>query len=162
MTPAVRSTLDVVLWFLDRAASAGSHLSARRLQCLLFMAQARYARANDGRKLMPATFLAAGDRPHPSPSRPQQSGVPPARAGYRPGKFTHTVAFVEVPPHARGIDLGPWSFTPILVRCPRTRGDRPGPANPGDGGAGGAPARAGIDPIVHVPRSRETRPRVRT
>ena len=47
------------MWFLDRAASAGSHLSARRLQCLLFMAQARYARANDGRKLMPATFLAA-------------------------------------------------------------------------------------------------------
>ncbi len=57
-SPAVRSTFDVVLWLLARGASAGMRLPAQKLQRLLYLAQAHFAAANEGRKLMPATFLA--------------------------------------------------------------------------------------------------------
>ena len=58
-SPAVRSTFDVVLWLLARGASAEVRLSAQKLQRLLYLAQAHYAAANEGCKLMPATFLAS-------------------------------------------------------------------------------------------------------
>ena len=57
-SPVVRSTFDVVLWLLARGASAGMRLPAQKLQRLLYLAQAHFAAANEGRKLMPATFLA--------------------------------------------------------------------------------------------------------
>ena len=63
MGPIVRSTLDIALWFVDRADSAGRQISPRKLHGLLFMAQVRFASDNGGRKLMPATFLAAETGP---------------------------------------------------------------------------------------------------
>ena len=56
--PAVRSTLDVVFWVLKCGDSVGRGLSARKVQCFLYLAQAHFAGQNDGRKLMPATFIA--------------------------------------------------------------------------------------------------------
>ena len=61
--PAVRSALEVALWYQARAAEAGGSLSARKLQCLLYLSQALYAAAQSGRKLMPATFVAGPDGP---------------------------------------------------------------------------------------------------
>ena len=58
MVPAVRSTLDVALWLMARADSAGERLQPQKLQRLLYLAQAHYAGAHDGAKLMPAVFLA--------------------------------------------------------------------------------------------------------
>lgn len=56
--PAARSTLDIALWFQARSESAGERLAPRKLHFLLYLAQALYAGENEGRKLMPATFLA--------------------------------------------------------------------------------------------------------
>ena len=55
--PAIRSTLDVAFWFQNRAQSAGERLAPQKLQRLLYLSQAQYAAANQGRKLMPATFV---------------------------------------------------------------------------------------------------------
>ncbi len=63
MTPVVRSTLDVALWFVERAESGGVTLSNRKLQSMLYLAQAHFANANRGRRLMPAVFLAADAGP---------------------------------------------------------------------------------------------------
>ena len=63
MTPMMRSTLDVALWFIERAESVGTPLSNRKLQSLLYLAQAHFANANRGRRLMPAIFLAADAGP---------------------------------------------------------------------------------------------------
>ena len=63
MTPVVRSTLDVALWFVERTESGGATLSNRKLQSLLYLAQAHFANANRGRRLMPAVFLAADAGP---------------------------------------------------------------------------------------------------
>lgn len=57
-TPAIRSTLDVAFWFQNRAQSAGERLVPQKLQRLLYLSQAQYAALNQGRKLMPATFVA--------------------------------------------------------------------------------------------------------
>ena len=56
--PAARSTLDIALWFQARSESAGERLAPRKLHFLLYLAQALYAGENEGRKLMPGTFLA--------------------------------------------------------------------------------------------------------
>ena len=61
--PAVRSSLDVALWFTGRAESANATLSARKLQQLMYLAQALYVGRSDGGKLMPATFLASEQGP---------------------------------------------------------------------------------------------------
>lgn len=58
MVPAVRSTMDVALWLMARADSAGERLAPQKLQRLLYLAQAHYAGAHEGSKLMPGTFLA--------------------------------------------------------------------------------------------------------
>ena len=56
--PATRSTLDIALWFQARGDSAGERLPPRKLHFLLYLAQALFAGENEGRKLMPGTFLA--------------------------------------------------------------------------------------------------------
>lgn len=56
--PAARSTLDIALWIQARSDSAGERLSPRKLHFLLYLAQALFAGENEGRKLMPGTFLA--------------------------------------------------------------------------------------------------------
>ncbi|MBM3507785.1 MAG: hypothetical protein FJX64_08740 [Alphaproteobacteria bacterium] len=58
MVPAARSTLDVALWLVARADSAGEKLQPQKLQRLLYLAQAHYAGSHEGQKLMPAVFLA--------------------------------------------------------------------------------------------------------
>jgi uncharacterized phage-associated protein len=64
MTPtAVESGFEAAFWFLERALSDGEHLQPQKLQRLLFLAQAYYAVAYSGRKLMPATFVAAEEGP---------------------------------------------------------------------------------------------------
>lgn len=57
MIPASATSLDVAVWFLDRARADDSHLQPRKLQCLLFLAQAHFAGAYGGRPLMPSFFV---------------------------------------------------------------------------------------------------------
>lgn len=63
MPAAVESSFDVALWFLDRALNEDEYLQPQKLQRLLYLAQAYYAVANPGRKLMPAVFVAAETGP---------------------------------------------------------------------------------------------------
>lgn len=59
MPAEIESSFDVALWFLDRALGEQEYLQPQKLQRLLYLAQAYYAVANPGRKLMPAVFVAA-------------------------------------------------------------------------------------------------------
>lgn len=61
--PAVRSSLEVAIWFHDRADSANRKLDTVTLQQLLYLSQVEFAQSNNGRKLMPATFLATATGP---------------------------------------------------------------------------------------------------
>lgn len=54
---AVKSCLDVVLWFSDRALNDREYIQPQKLHRLMFLAQAYYSVAYPGRKLMPATFV---------------------------------------------------------------------------------------------------------
>ncbi len=58
MPAAIRSALDVAAWFDQRAARDGARLAPVRLQRLLYFAQGFYAARHDGRRLMPAVFVA--------------------------------------------------------------------------------------------------------
>ncbi len=57
MQPAVKSSFDVAIWFLDRARAEDSYLQPRKLQYILFFAQGHYAGAWQGRRLMPSVFV---------------------------------------------------------------------------------------------------------
>lgn len=57
MRPAAPTSFDVSIWFLDRARAEDTYLQPRKLQCLLFLAQAHFAAAKDGRVLMPSFFV---------------------------------------------------------------------------------------------------------
>ncbi|CCG09604.1 Panacea domain-containing protein [Pararhodospirillum photometricum] len=57
-SPLVDSTFDVVNWFLDRALNDGEYLQPQKLHRLMFLAQAYCAVAHNGRRLMPAVFVA--------------------------------------------------------------------------------------------------------
>lgn len=54
---AVKSTLDVVFWFSDRALNDREYIQPQKLHRLMFLAQAYYSVAYPGRKLMPAIFV---------------------------------------------------------------------------------------------------------
>lgn len=54
---AVKSCLDVVFWFSDRALNDREYIQPQKLHRLMFLAQAYYSVAYPGRKLMPATFV---------------------------------------------------------------------------------------------------------
>ena len=54
---AVESTIDVAIWFLDRARLDDKYLQAQKLQRLLYFAHGFYGAKYHGRKLMPATFV---------------------------------------------------------------------------------------------------------
>ncbi|GEO80148.1 Panacea domain-containing protein [Pararhodospirillum oryzae] len=56
--PLVDSTFDVANWFLDRALNDGEYLQPQKLHRLMFLAQAYCAVAHNGRRLMPAVFIA--------------------------------------------------------------------------------------------------------
>ncbi len=77
MTPAARSTIDVALWLHARAERAGEHLSAQKLQRLLYLSQARYAAIHAGQAMMPAIFLAGNLGPvEPNVYTLFEAGVP--------------------------------------------------------------------------------------
>lgn len=52
------SAFDVAFWFADQALDSNEYLQPQKLHRLLFLAQAYYAVAFQGRKLMPAIFVA--------------------------------------------------------------------------------------------------------
>ena len=52
------STFDVALWFADKALEKNEYLQPQKLHRLLYLAQGYYAVAFEGRKLMPAVFIA--------------------------------------------------------------------------------------------------------
>lgn len=58
MTFAVNSTFDVAFWFSDQALNENEYLQPQKLHRLLYLAQAFYAIAYGGKKLMPAVFVA--------------------------------------------------------------------------------------------------------
>ena len=51
------TTFDVADWFMERGRQEDVHLPPRKLQCLLFLAQAHFASAFEHRKLMPSVFI---------------------------------------------------------------------------------------------------------
>ncbi len=62
--PVVRSSVDVALWFVARAEEARVFLPAKKLQQLMYLAQAVFSGRAGARKLMPATFLAGEQGPY--------------------------------------------------------------------------------------------------
>ncbi|WP_337997941.1 Panacea domain-containing protein [Oleispirillum naphthae] len=74
---AVTSTFDVVIWLTDRALNDGEYLQPVKLHRLLYLAQAYFAAAYHGEKLMPATFIAEESGPvEPDVWRVYASGRP--------------------------------------------------------------------------------------
>jgi uncharacterized phage-associated protein len=57
MAIAAKSCLDVVFWLSDQALNDREYLQPQKLHRLLYLAQAYFAVAYRGRKLMPATFV---------------------------------------------------------------------------------------------------------
>lgn len=57
MRPAAATSLDVAIWFFERARAEDTYLQPRKLQCLLFLGQAHYAASFSGRRLMPSVFV---------------------------------------------------------------------------------------------------------
>lgn len=58
MTFASNSTFDIAFWFSDQALNENEYLQSQKLHRLLYLAQAFYAIAYKGKKLMPAVFVA--------------------------------------------------------------------------------------------------------
>lgn len=58
MAFAVDTTFDVAFWFADTALNQNEYLAPQKMQRLLYLAQAYYAVAHRGKKLMPAIFVA--------------------------------------------------------------------------------------------------------
>ena len=58
MPAAVKSAFDVAFWFADTALHDNEYMQPQKLQRLLFLSQAYHLVAFDGRKLMPAIFVA--------------------------------------------------------------------------------------------------------
>jgi len=58
MPADINNAFDIAFWFLDTAEAQHEYLQPQKLQRLMFIAQAYYAVAFQGRKLMPAVFVA--------------------------------------------------------------------------------------------------------
>lgn len=59
MAPAaVQSSFDVAYWFVDRALNDNEYIQPQKLHRLMFLSQAYFAVAYNGRPLMPAVFVA--------------------------------------------------------------------------------------------------------
>jgi uncharacterized phage-associated protein len=55
---AVESSFDVGYWFVDRALNENEYIQPQKMHRLMFLAQAYFAVAYQGRALMPAIFVA--------------------------------------------------------------------------------------------------------
>lgn len=58
MAAEVDSAFDIAFWFVDTAEATSEYLQPQKLQRLLFLSQAYFAAAFEGRALMPAMFVA--------------------------------------------------------------------------------------------------------
>lgn len=58
MSTDVDSAFDIAFWFMDMAERSCERMQPQKLQRLLFLSQAYYGVAFEGRKLMPAVFVA--------------------------------------------------------------------------------------------------------
>lgn len=58
MATDVDNAFDIAFWFADTALNENEYMQPQKLQRLLFLSQAYYAVAYDGRTLMPAVFVA--------------------------------------------------------------------------------------------------------
>ncbi len=58
MTTQVDSAFDIAFWFMDMAERSAERMQPHKLQRLLFLSQAYFGVAFEGRKLMPAIFVA--------------------------------------------------------------------------------------------------------
>ena len=58
MPADVSNAFDVAFFFVDMALSENTYLQPQKLQSLMFLSQSYYALAFEGRKLMPAVFVA--------------------------------------------------------------------------------------------------------
>lgn len=77
MPAAVDSVFDLAFWFSDRALNDNEYLQPIKLQYLLFLGQAYYAVAYNGKKLVPAIFVAEESGPiEPSVFRAWGQGRP--------------------------------------------------------------------------------------
>lgn len=77
MRPVAPTSFDIAIWFLDRARAEDTYLQPRMIQCLLFLAQAHYAVAHEGRALMPSFFVIDDSGPlDPNVHRTLQNGRP--------------------------------------------------------------------------------------
>jgi hypothetical protein len=77
MSFAVRSTIDVALWFHDKADATRTRLPAQTLQRLLLLAQARYRPVGLEIALMPAVFVPSSLGPvEPNVFALFEAGVP--------------------------------------------------------------------------------------
>ena len=56
--PPSDSVFDVTEWFLDTALNDGEYLQPMKMQYLMFLAQGYYAALTDGKRFIPAVFLA--------------------------------------------------------------------------------------------------------
>lgn len=75
--PAVESCFDVAFWLLDRALDDGEYLQPQKMHRLMFLAQAYYAAAKNGAKLMPAAFVIGTEGPlEPTVFRAMERGRP--------------------------------------------------------------------------------------
>jgi len=63
MAAEVNNAFDVAFFFADTALAENEYLQPQKLQGLLFLSQAYFAVAFEGRKLMPAVFVADERRP---------------------------------------------------------------------------------------------------
>lgn len=88
--PVVESAFDVAQWLLDRALNDNEYLQPQKLHRLLFLAQAYYAVANHGFKLMPATFVANEAGPiEPNLYRAYEAGRPVLEPRTLPDAVAH-------------------------------------------------------------------------
>ncbi|NKB44639.1 MAG: hypothetical protein GKS03_10225 [Alphaproteobacteria bacterium] len=77
LKPAVDSCFEVAFWLLDRALDDGEYLQPQKMHRLMFLAQAYYASARHGEKLMPASFVIGPEGPiEPTVFRAMERGRP--------------------------------------------------------------------------------------
>jgi hypothetical protein len=55
--PAAACSFDVAIWLMERARADDSYLQPRKLHSIMFLAQALFAAASGGRRLMPSIFI---------------------------------------------------------------------------------------------------------
>lgn len=77
MPAALDSAFELAFWFCDRALNDGEYLQPVKMHYLMYLSQAYYATAFNGKKLIPAVFVAEEVGPiEPSVFRAWSQGRP--------------------------------------------------------------------------------------